>query len=393
MRATSNKRLPKVIYVTLTLLVSTSQVFAYPPDNAAVLYYRACQWYQAEPEMEQMLSDLSRGKIELNPKIKKLVRSNKHAIDFAVAASGVTHCDWGMDYSKGMSTLLPPLHTFKKLARLMIADAKIMVEKGDYTSAIDRCLSVEKFARHVSDRNMMNYLLGLAINGEADKYIQDILANMPEDLDMLNWLKNQLVQIDGNSFSFEICVDDANETAILFMTKLDNIKALLPVENWEVPSSLSKTAEKWIFAADKQFLVRNRGYWEGLIRNIKAALDMPYPKAYQELKRLCEKPEKDIIENPDATLTLMLLPAFDKSYGVGIRGENLPNAVRAAIEIYIVKAKTGHLPNALPSGLPKDLFSGEDFEYKKMKGGFVLRCRVKDLGKDMVHEYQFKVTK
>jgi len=392
MRTIGNKRLRKVIYVTLTLLVSTSQVFAYPPDNAAVLYYRACQWYHAEPEMEQMLSDLSRGKIELNEEIKKFVKGNKLAIDFAIAASGVTNCDWGMDYSKGMATVLPPLHTFKKLAGLIIADAKIMAEKGDYKSAIDRCLSVERFARHVSDRNLMNYLFGLAIKGEADKYIQDILANMPEDLEMLIWLKNQLAQIDSKPFSFKSCVDEANEAAISFMIK-DNIKGLLPIENWEVPPSLSKTAEKWILAAGEQFLASNRAYWERLIRNIKATLDMPYPKACAELKRLCEKPEKDIIENPDATLTLILLPAFDKSYSLVIRKKNLPNVIRTAIEIYLIKAKTGKLPDALPAGLPPDLFSGKDFQYEKTKDGFVLRCQGKDLARDVIRQYEFKVKK
>lgn len=392
MRKTDNKRALKVIYITLILLVSTSQVFAYPPDNAAVLYYRACQWYRAEPETEQMLADLLRGRIELNEEIRKLVKNNERAIDFAIDASGVTDCDWGMDYSKGMAAVLPPLHTFKQLARLIIADAEIMTEKGDYKSAIGRCLSVERFARHVSDRNMMNYLFGLAINGEADKCMQDILATMPEDLEMLIRLKNQLAQIDGKSFSFENCIDDANESALSFMIE-DNMKGLLPVENWEVPPSVSKIAEKWILAADKRFLAGNLAYWKRLIANIEAAVDMPYTKAYSELKRLCKKPEKDIIENRDATLSLMLLPAFDRSYSVGIRGENLPNAIRAAVEVYIAKAGTGRLPDVLPSGLPKDLFSGKDFEYKKTKGGFVLRCRAKDLGKQKVQEYEFKVIK
>jgi hypothetical protein len=392
MRTIGNRRLRGAIYATLTLLASASQVFAYPPDNAAVLYYRACQWYRAEPETEQMLSDLSSGRIELNEEIRKLVKNNERAINFAIDASGVTNCDWGMDYSKGMAAVLPPLHTFKQLARLIIADAEIMTEKGDYKSAIGRCLSVERFARHVSDRNMMNYLFGLAINGEADKCMQDILATMPEDLEMLIWLKNQLAQIDGKSFSFENCVEDANESALSFMIE-DNMKGLLPIENWEVPPSVSKTAEKWIRAADERFLAGNLAYWKRLIAHIEAAVDMPYTKAYAELKRLCEKPEKDIIENPNATLTLMLLPAFDRSYSVGIRGENLPNAIRAAVEVYIVKARTGQLPDVLPSGLPKDLFGGEDFEYKKTKGGFVLRCRAKDMDKGKFREYEFKVIK
>jgi len=390
MKTSCNNEISQTIFIILTVLLSISTTIAYPPDNAAVLYYRACQWYQEEPEMEQMLSDLSMGKIEVNEKIKKFVKSNKRAIDFAIAASGVTNCDWGMDYSKGMATVLPPLHTFKKLARLILADAKIMAEKCDYKSAIDHCLSLERFARHVSDRSMMTYLFGLAINKEADKYIQDVLVNMPEDLEMLNWLKNQLVQIDSKSFSFKACVDYENEVVMAFMIK-ENITRLLPIENWEVPPFVSKTAEKWLLAADEQFLASNRAYWKKLISKIKAALDMPYPKAYAELRRLCEKPEKDIIDNPDATLTTILLPAFDKTYSVGIREKNLPNVIRAAIEIYLIKARTGKLPDALPDGLPGDLFSGKDFKYEKTVNGFILHCQGKDLSKDKIYKYEFKV--
>jgi hypothetical protein len=51
------------------------------------------------------------------------------------------------------------------------------------------------------------------------------------------------------------------------------------------------------------------------------------------------------------------------------------------------------LPESLPAGLPKDLFSGEDFEYEKTKDGFVLRSRRKDLDRDEIHQYEFKVPK
>jgi len=38
--------------------------------------------------------------------------------------------------------------------------------------------------------------------------------------------------------------------------------------------------------------------------------------------------------------------------------------------------------------LPKDLFSGEDFEYEKNDDGFVLRCRGKDSD---VYRFKFKI--
>jgi hypothetical protein len=66
------------------------------------------------------------------------------------------------------------------------------------------------------------------------------------------------------------------------------------------------------------------------------------------------------------------------------------NATKAGVEICIIRAKTGQLPDALPAGLPKDMFSGEDFEYERKDGGFILRCRAKDLQQDKIHEYEFK---
>jgi len=50
-------------------------------------------------------------------------------------------------------------------------------------------------------------------------------------------------------------------------------------------------------------------------------------------------------------------------------------AVQAAIAVYLIKAKTGQLPQTLPADLPKDPYSGNDFEYQVTERGFILRCR------------------
>jgi hypothetical protein len=65
----------------------------------------------------------------------------------------------------------------------------------------------------------------------------------------------------------------------------------------------------------------------------------------------------------------------------------------AGIEILLDRAGTGKLPNALPSGLPKDAFSGKDFEYEKTKDGFILRCRGRASDKDEINQYEFKLSK
>ena len=59
----------------------------------------------------------------------------------------------------------------------------------------------------------------------------------------------------------------------------------------------------------------------------------------------------------------------------------------------MIKAKTGKLPDTLPAGLPGDLFSSKPFGYEKTPEGFILRCQGKDLGRNEVYEYEFKMKK
>ena len=90
---------------------------------------------------------------------------------------------------------------------------------------------------------------------------------------------------------------------------------------------------------------------------------------------------------------VLFFSAYGKVSFMSIRSQNSLNALKTAVEIYLIKAKTGKLPATIPAGLPKDLFSGKDFAYEKTDTGFTLRCRAKDLSKDTIHEYGFKVAK
>jgi hypothetical protein len=118
---------------------------------------------------------------------------------------------------------------------------------------------------------------------------------------------------------------------------------------------------------------------------------MTYESKFIKLRELDEKPQKDMAEDNSATLTAAIAPAMWKVYNRGVTSRTQSNATRAATDIYIIKAETSRLPDTLPIGLPKDLFSGKDFAYEKTDDGFVLRCQGRDLEKDTVHEYQFKI--
>jgi hypothetical protein len=203
---------------------------------------------------------------------------------------------------------------------------------------------------------------------QANKCIQDILGSIPKDLQMLRWLKNELSQIEGEFPSFKSCVSGETEFAAIQKEKL---KA-------------------------ETLIDRNKNYFlDNYMGGVQAILDMsmPYPKTYEELNKLSADVQKDVAENPDATLTASFELPFAKIYSSAIKRQNLTQAVMAAIGVYMKRAQTDKLPDKLPAGLPKDLFSGKDFEYEKKADSFILRCQGKDLDKDETYEYEFKVKK
>ncbi|MHC4477310.1 MAG: hypothetical protein ACYTEL_16810 [Planctomycetota bacterium] len=392
MKTMRSGRHSEAVLVTLVLLASTPSVFAYPPDNAAVLYNRAYLLYQPNVAMEKAVSDLSKGKIKLDKRITEYVRSQHKIIESVAAAANIPKCDWGYDYSQGGALVLPHLSTAKNLAKLVMADAKILGTQGKYRTSLQRCLTLKKMARHVSDRPLITHLVGIAIDDLANDCIVGILAQMGTDLETFKWFKGQLAYIEKMPFSFAICIDNEMEMTLLETTKEKKEKLLRALSDERMPhSSVEKIALNRVRTADDEFFKRNADYLKNHMAALKAAIDLPYPQAYAKMETLSEKPAKDTVNNPDATLTAVFAPAMHRVYELWIKAQTDGNAIKAAIEIYIKKAETGQLPDSLPAGLPKDLFSGKDFEYERRPDGFALRCRGKELSKDEIHEYEFKV--
>jgi hypothetical protein len=135
----------ELILSLIVFFLTVACAYSYPPDNAAVLYYKAAVLYEVDDEMADMLADLQKGEIEPNDKIREFVKKNHLIIDTVLDASEVKNCDWGMDFSQGLEMDMPPLASMRNLARLIIADAKILAEDGDYEAALSRCVSLYKW--------------------------------------------------------------------------------------------------------------------------------------------------------------------------------------------------------------------------------------------------------
>jgi len=391
MKTVNNKSLI-LTCLSVILLTSVSPTIAYPPDNAAVLYYKAFLILQ-EPsvDVKKMMTDLRYGMIKPNDEIRQYLQDNRHAIEFAETAAGVRDCDWGYDISKGFDVMLPELSKIRMTAFLLTAKAQTLAEEGDYKAALGKCLTIHRMARHLGDRMLISYLVGNSLNGLANNRIGEILSGMPDDDETLVWLKNQLYEITSRANTLKAAMNSEREVAFQQIRK-ENIGTILDSLG-DGTDGMSKDDIEKIRNGDEEFFRASREYYSNYVTSVQLALDLPYPQSHQQLKALSEKAEKQAADNPAAILSAALWPAVTRICTLDVKAGTHFNALKTAIDVYIARAKTGRLPETLPAGLPRDLFSGKDFEYEKTRDGFILRCQGKDLDKDEIFQYDFKVTK
>ena len=101
---------------------------------------------------------------------------------------------------------------------------------------------------------------------------------------------------------------------------------------------------------DNEFYVRATEYYQSIIARIQIAYDLPYPQAKQELEDLNKEVKKTAKEKPEAVIAGVLLPAINRVLTIDTRDKTQFNAVIAGIDIYIIRAKTGKLPDELAGG-------------------------------------------
>lgn len=381
-----------VMCISVILLTSVSPAIAYPPDNAAVLYYKAFLILQEPSEdVKKMMADLRDGKIKPNDEIRQYLQDNRHVIEFVETAAQVRDCDWGYDISKGFDVLLPELSKIRMTAFLLTADAQTLAEEGDYKTALSKYLTIHRMARHVGDRLLISYLVGTSLNALANKRIGEILSGMPDDIETLTWLKNQVYDITSRSNTLKGAMSSEREIALQQLHK-ENIGTILESLG-EVHDGMSRESIEKVLNGDEELFRASREYYSNYVTSVLAALDLPYPQSHKQLEQLSEKAEKQSADDPAAILFAAFWPAATRICTLDVKARTHSNALKAAIEVYIARAKTRRLPDTLPAGLPRDLFSGKDFEYEKTKDGFILRCRGKDLDIDEIYQYEFKVPK
>jgi hypothetical protein len=362
--------------------------------NAALLYYQAFLLYEKpEDTLKEMLGEFRAGEIGSNEAIRAHIEKNRRVIEYAVKAASVPHCDWGYDYSERIDLTLPNLFPVRHLVWLLSTEVRLLAEQGDYRTALDHCVTMHKMALHAVDKSMITYLVGRAVGTLANRAIQAVLATMPGDVDTLQGLKDQLSQIQATFPPLENAITQEGQiwTAI---THKEKAQVALRVLEQDFEEFTGRSYKQRIETGDEAFFERNRTHW---LQAIVALVDVlksgqPYPQTYARLDELERKQQSESVDNPDATFTALLLPTAHRLYSLTTKFHTHFNAVLTAIDLHTIKAKTGSLPDTLPTGMPLDLYSGKPFEYEKAADHFTLRCRAKEDPTDAeVKQYEFKL--
>jgi hypothetical protein len=381
-----------ILWFCVAVAVIAPSARALPPDpnNAALLYYQAFIMLPTdESKMRDLIDNLQYG-VDPDSRARRYMQQCEPAITLAEDAARVPGCDWGLQYSHGIQMLLPHLSKMRVLARLMKAKTCVLLADGQYREALEEGLTMRRMARHIGDQVLAPLLVNIALDAMADKNIQSTLDAMPPDANTLSWLQNELASSSAKRFLFRNSLQGEKELSLVnFAFDRDQFLKALQDSEEDLPAGLVDRIE----SNDVSFLDRNRTYLESHVKIVQTIVDSNTVcrQKIKQLQDVASQLTRDTRENPYAVMAATVMPGFTKAFTYDARAKSNENMLKTAIEVCLVKAKTGSLPNQLPAGAPKDLLTNEDFKYERTKEGFKLSRWTDDPVKDKTWQCAFRV--
>ena len=362
------------------------------PDNAALLYYQA---FLKRPEPNEAtvgrLPEVLRG-AKPDVDMREYLTDCRPTVELAYAASQIRQCNWGIVYPDQQRLSYAVAWQMRQLSWVLNVYARTLAADGKYRDALDTCVRMHRVADHLGYDTYIMYLTWLHIDRLTLSCIQHIFRSMPPDIDTLTWLEGQLT-VRGAPPLPSVWMETGRDIELQFVRT--NPKRL---EWWrkqvEENTKHSKAKKDILSLTDEGVLLRACQSYDKFLNSVNRMVgsDIPYVEKYAELQRLRDELNQQPVSNPVILLQPPAEPVVS-CYKIYVRQVAHFNAVKVAIEIYLATAKTGRLPDTLPDHLPKDPYSGRDFEYETTEDGFVLRCRVKAIDDNKVWQYEFKVRK
>jgi hypothetical protein len=165
-----NPMLSRTILVVCALLL-TGAAQANDQRNAATWYARAIERVDVLTEADRAVIEQFRAAPEKGPPpgLRDALSRATPMINLVRRGARQEFSDYGLDYSQGFELLIPHLGPLRSLARVLHADALLLMHDGDTAGAAQRIAALYRLADHLGDdRTLISSLVGRAIFGIAD---------------------------------------------------------------------------------------------------------------------------------------------------------------------------------------------------------------------------------
>ena len=369
------------------------------PDNAALLYYQAFL-LRPEPNVAtiEKIHDVLFG-AEPDRQVRTYLGHCLRMIQVVEIASRIPQCKWGIWHAPGPGFRKIDMHSeVSKLYNILMVDARTLAADGHYRAALECCLTLRRLARHLSDDSELVFI-SRSPDIMALRTVQHVLGVMPPDMDILTWFRGRLAVVQGASSSFVEKLQ-ADFNSLLNYVRM-NPTLLATLRNCLVEKAEGEEAkEKARNLTDEQILSRAREPFPRFFDSIFQILDseMTYEQKCSQMNRLINKLTEEYGSDPVVAYVIRscidgMIEYPSRQYPLHVGHAAHINGIKAAVEVYLVVAKTGQLPGTLPEGLPKDPFTGRDFIYEITDEGFALRCEDEEFLRRKNRFLEFKVRK
>jgi len=365
--------------VSVVLLTVDAMSAEREPDNAALLYYQA---FLTCPDDDDV--PLQFASVFLNPSgrdvvdLRKYTSDYQHVIKLLEAADKLPYCNMAIPWlqreigGKVDDSFFKPI----RVASVLIgANVRILAADGDYKTALSQCFMMRRIPWRMAENRpplAIRPLRVTSMNRASLQCVRVVLEVMPPNEKTLRWLKEQLAEAPRMS---EVHIERLEQFLEIWL-RYDSPKSISELRRKLVANSGNETQNQKVMAlTDDDLLSRIRKPFEEFYYAVIDTLNsnMSYEQKHDRLESLAQEYADQAEDNPAIVLSLLLYSnMIPISYSMTVRDARWCNAYEAAVEIYLLKATTGQLPQTIPDGVPKDPLTDKNFLYETTDDDFVL---------------------
>ncbi len=358
MRPLSSRLLPLLMLLSGTVpLISSEPPAESPPAtatvanqaeaNAADLYRKAGNDLRPlSPEENSVVTNALRNSATESAAfpesaVSSLLAAYSSPLKLVAEAASLPRCDWGHDYSKGLSISYAHTQPLITFTRLLCVQLRLQVKRGSFTEALVTARQIVNIRRHVASEQPL--AIEVLIQSSLNHLLRRAFAN-----DLQAWPQSSLPALEQlfappSTASFVKAIQ--TETAI---ARTHFEQTILP-SLLKAPGSDPGKAKSIITA------------YQADSRKIEALLQLPAAEALRQAEALRESFKRNEAQSP---LTPLGLDSIVGLVGIDIKN-NIYNALfQTAIDVRL------HGTKAIANS--RDPFGGKPFTYQEDDHDFTL---------------------